>query len=183
MILRDRVPFRVSWWGMIAVLLLGFLTLPGWSQSKKVQSKKETPEVQETESKDDVDVGLAEPAEGVDEFDELKVPAKPAVNTVILKSEPVEKAETASLLDLNTFILHKIDPANQNTARNRDRRLQEIEKKLQSLLEELRELRGKKDATSPPLPVTVVPGIKVRKGLGEIIRFGNRSLGGRSQGP
>jgi hypothetical protein len=193
-ILRDRVPFRVSWWGMIAVLLLGFLTLPGWSQSKK-----ESPQLPEVESKDDAINVEADPAAGINAGDELAVPAagigedrikvpvvtKTGRQTIVIQSPPVKKADTTdSVVSQKQFkvevqeellgievVFPKTgrvgllkdflnDGKQQNIeyfladtphpTRNRDRRLQEIESKLQALLGELRELRGKKDATFTP---------------------------------
>ena len=128
MILRDRVPFRVSWWGMIAVLLLGVLILPSWSQTKEGQSKKETTQFQDSESKNDVTDELAEPAEVVEVGGEVQL--EPDVGRTVIINDQEE--------------LLGIFEDTPNTARVRDRRLQEIEKKLQSLLGELRELRGKK---------------------------------------
>ncbi|MCH7689369.1 MAG: M56 family metallopeptidase, partial [Planctomycetes bacterium] len=168
MILRDRVPFRVSWWGMIAVLLLGFLTLPSWSQSKK-----ETVQVPEAASKADIaDTGakatagdaasdeLAVPAAGVAVGDQLAEPVADVaaggikvqeltadgLRTIIIK-QPLEKTVTTDRVvlqkdsDDEQGIYYEDTP---NPARMRERRVYELEKEIQSLRRELQKLRGKK---------------------------------------
>jgi beta-lactamase regulating signal transducer with metallopeptidase domain/ribosomal protein L29 len=195
MILRDRVPFRVSWWGMIAVLLLGVLILPSWSQSKE-----ESPRLPEVESIADDAVGEDAPAaivaSGIDEdllakpkdrrADDSKLKGKKdnrRFTDIELKgarfgAEPID-VDLDGDLDLVTVqkeaTAEKAAPTDRgvsqkdsegkyelffkdtpNTARVRDLRLQQIEEKLQSLLGELRELRGKKGVRfTPQLPNVV----------------------------
>jgi len=147
MILRDRVPFRVSGWGVAAVLLLGVLILPGWSQSKQ-----ETPQLPEAESLDDVIDELAEPAAVVETVEEVLV--EPVVEDDILVTKPpMESAITVDVeLGDELEVGLEVWVENPNTSRNRELRLQKLEQKLQVLLAELQALRGQRQVRESPVP-------------------------------
>jgi beta-lactamase regulating signal transducer with metallopeptidase domain len=162
MIMGERVPCKVPVMGIVALGLLGLVALPGWSQ---VQTLK----VQATPKQQSVDVRNVE--------------------TILL--DDVQSADVRWLARQGGLIELTIDDESQGgqveksgAAANRERKLRELEQKIQALRKELDTLRakagdpvrwrvtedappeGKKPKVDPKIyGIQVVPTIELKKKL------------------
>jgi beta-lactamase regulating signal transducer with metallopeptidase domain len=107
MIMRDRVPCKVSGLGLVAIGCLALAALPGWSQSD-AQKKEEAKKV-----------------------DELTIVAEPYLTLV---------NEVLAVADNEVTLLAADEKPAPDS--DREKKLKEVEQKLQALLKEVQALRG-----------------------------------------
>jgi beta-lactamase regulating signal transducer with metallopeptidase domain len=134
MIMRDRVPCRVPFVGLLAIGVLALVSLPGWSQVQ-------------VEVKEVSEVKAATPSE---KQVILQVTSDVQYQDVLKVLQEVQKTEGDKVV---RFAL--ADPA---PAPDHDRRLQKLEAQLQELLKEVQALRG--GGSKPQLYLNAVPSTK-----------------------
>jgi beta-lactamase regulating signal transducer with metallopeptidase domain len=137
MIMRECVPYRVSACGLLAVVVLALAALPNWSLGQPdttptTQPKQEAPAPQPAASGSvpialDVGFPVAQPA-----AEEPQDPARPARQEKRTTARAQPAGTTATLAQ----------PSTPGASPDRDRRLKELEDKLEALLKEIKDLRG-----------------------------------------
>jgi beta-lactamase regulating signal transducer with metallopeptidase domain len=148
MIMRDRVPCRVPLVGLLAIGVLAFISLPGWSQQEvqvRTVQVQEAPDVKEGPAPEKRDIILRIQSD-VDWQD-----AKPSLGLV-------QKTADGQKVILET----KVDSVS-----DRERRLERLEGQLQDLIKEVQALRsgGPRPQTTtktPPATKTDQPSDRVR---------------------
>jgi beta-lactamase regulating signal transducer with metallopeptidase domain len=145
MIMREGGPCRVSAWNVLAVVLLALIVLPAWSLGQPAPQPKTEP----TPAAPAPQPAQAGPTPTALDYG-YPVTKQPA-------TEPTRPVKPASGEDnLPAPAVAQFTPPAQPGATpasaDRDRRLRELEDKLEALLREIKDLRGGSPTASTPLP-------------------------------
>ena len=149
MILRERVPCRISRVSLAAIVLLGLLTLPGWSQNKADPANRQAEE------------SISAGPTTKDETTKKPAPAETGGAT----SKPAVRSPSGGIgfgIDVADFDEDGMLDVfvTNNYQGNREARLQKLEQQLEALLQEVRGLQRKKAASGKAVaPKTRAQGL------------------------
>ena len=154
MIMRGPAARRLSWAGLAAVGVLGLLTLPAWTLGEDPKTPGPPPAVKPIDAPPPAPAAQEAPAAA----DPAPVP--PSVTPAPPGTTYVPVTTYRAVTTYQPVTTYRtVDPNAPAGDADRDKKIKELEEKVEQLLKELQELRGQSPpALSKPLPTSNGPG-------------------------
>ena len=146
MILREHVPFRLSWTALLVAAMLAVLTLPGWSQSKPgapadtaaETAAEESPDVSTEDVANALNIVPQSPTADADSAAAAEEPS--AKSTGSGPSDYGEDFRSSSYSNASPTVRKKMNPQASE--------IRKLQQTMQSLMREVNRLRAGQESTS-----------------------------------